>query len=188
MAALVVTPRTPLDTPENALCTRSLSSCRLMDMGFVGLLLDKLKVPDVALEFVAPACGTVRSVVTADDDRPPASKAFMHARLLAKTHSAIRVLLSLVKRVSAAQQTEVLAAVLSGVRMLAANEEICKEFSDDGGVLACLEVIRCAARPGLRAGARPLGFDCTRTYACRRRVQAHPSWHGTQHGTARSRA
>lgn len=108
----------------------------------MGLLLDKLKSPDVDLEFIAPASGTVRSVVTADDDRPPGSKAFMHARMLGKTHGAIKVLLGLVRRVSAAARPDVLAALLSSVRMLAANEEICKEFSDDGGIHACLDVLR----------------------------------------------
>lgn len=35
---------------------------------------------------VVGACGVLRAVTTADDDRPPSSKAFMTARLLARQH------------------------------------------------------------------------------------------------------
>lgn len=41
----------------------------------------------------AAICGVIRSVTTADDPRPPASKAFMHARLLAKNEQVHLVLL-----------------------------------------------------------------------------------------------
>ncbi len=36
--------------------------------------------------FVTAACGVLRALTTADDDRPPCSKAFPNARLLAKQH------------------------------------------------------------------------------------------------------
>ncbi len=45
---------------------------------------------------------------------------------------------------SGAGSAPTVAAVLSTVRQLAANEEICKDFSDDGGVTTCLKLIRCA--------------------------------------------
>ena len=84
----------------------------------------------------------VRSVTTADDERPPSSKAFMHARVLAKSHAAIRVLLAVLRRVPAATHPATAVRVLGTVRQVAANEEICREFTDDGGVIACLGVLR----------------------------------------------
>lgn len=81
-------------------------------------------------------------MTTADDERPPSSKAFMHARVLAKSHAAIRVLLAVLRRVPAATHPATAVRVLGTVRQVAANEEICREFTDDGGVIACLGVLR----------------------------------------------
>ncbi|GIL83032.1 hypothetical protein Vretimale_8546 [Volvox reticuliferus] len=121
------------------------AKCRLVDSGTVATLLEQLQAPDAPLDFVGAACGVVRSVTTADDERPPASKAFMHARVLAKSHAAIRVLLGVLRRVPAAQEPATACRVLGTVRQVAANEEICREFTDDGGVMACLQVLReCA--------------------------------------------
>ncbi|GLI67218.1 hypothetical protein VaNZ11_011142 [Volvox africanus] len=123
------------------------AKCRLVDSGTVATLLEQLQAPDAPLDFVGAACGVVRSVTTADDERPPASKAFMHARILAKSHAAIRVLLAVLRRVPAAQEPATACRVLGTVRQVAANEEICREFTDDGGVMACLQVLReCAAQ------------------------------------------
>ncbi|GLC34380.1 hypothetical protein PLESTB_000734900 [Pleodorina starrii] len=123
------------------------AKCRLVDSGLVATLLEQLQAPEAPLEYVGAACGVVRSVTTADDERPPASKAFMHARVLAKSHAAIRVLLSVLRRVPAATEPATACRVLATVRQVAANEEICREFTDDGGVMACLQVLKeCAAQ------------------------------------------
>jgi hypothetical protein len=57
-----------------------------VDRGIVAQLTAALSAGGEALSPAAAAaiCGVIRSVTTADDPRPPASKAFMHARLLAK--------------------------------------------------------------------------------------------------------
>jgi hypothetical protein len=55
---------------------------------------------------------------------------------------ALRVLLSLLKRLGSPSSAPTAAAVLATVRQLAANEEICRDFSDDGGVLACLQALK----------------------------------------------
>lgn len=122
------------------------TKCRLVDVGFAAALLGILAQPSTSLELVAPACGVIRSVTTADDERPPSSKAFMHARMLAKASSAIKVLLGVLLRVPPAEEPALLVVVLGTVRQVAANEEICREFSDDGGVRTCLAVLRqCSA-------------------------------------------
>eukprot|EP00198_Chlamydomonas_reinhardtii_P003087 XP_001692423.1 predicted protein [Chlamydomonas reinhardtii] len=106
------------------------TKCKLVEGGVAATLLELLQQPEAPLELIGAACGVVRSVTTADDERPPSSKAFMHARVLAKSHAAIRVLLA-----------------------VAANEEICREFTDDGGVIACLGVLRdcCGAKDVAKA-------------------------------------
>ncbi|PNH00195.1 Armadillo repeat-containing protein 6, partial [Tetrabaena socialis] len=122
------------------------TKCRLVEGGAVATILQLLAHPEAPLDLIGPACGVVRSVTTADDERPPSSKAFMHARVLAKSHAAIRVLLGVLRRVPVAEQPDTAVRVLNTVRTVAANEEICREFTDDGGVRACLAVLReCGA-------------------------------------------
>ncbi len=70
------------------------------------------------MPLVAPACAVLRSVTTADDERPPSSKAFVHARLLCKHHAAIRVLLGVLRRVRAAEEPATACVVLSTVRQV----------------------------------------------------------------------
>ncbi|KAG2434650.1 hypothetical protein HXX76_007544 [Chlamydomonas incerta] len=122
------------------------TKCKLVEGGVAATLLELLQQPEAPLELIGAACGVVRSVTTADDERPPSSKAFMHARILAKSHSAIRVLLAVLRRVPAATHPATVVRVLGTVRQVAANEEICREFTDDGGVISCLGVLRdCSA-------------------------------------------
>ncbi|KAG2442170.1 hypothetical protein HYH02_009658 [Chlamydomonas schloesseri] len=118
------------------------TKCKLVEGGVAATLLELLQQPEAPLELIGAACGVVRSVTTADDERPPASKAFMHARVLAKSHAAIRVLLAVLRRVPAATHPATVVRVLGTVRQVAANEEICREFTDDGGVISCLGVLR----------------------------------------------
>lgn len=81
-----------------------------MDLGLSADLLDLLRAlaADGRLDAAAPAAcaaaagaaaGALRSFTTADDERPPASKAFAHARQLAgKQHAALDVLLAVLRQ------------------------------------------------------------------------------------------
>ncbi|KAF5829233.1 hypothetical protein DUNSADRAFT_16391 [Dunaliella salina] len=126
-------------------------------------------------DLVASVSGVLRAVCTADDARPPTSKAFQHARLLAHENQALKTLLSLLKGImdgwdsgpeansncaacagagagppapqpSASPSTPessapTVSAMLACMRQLAASEDICKSFSDEGGVLTILALI-----------------------------------------------
>mmetsp|Transcript_20935 Transcript_20935/g.45788 ORF Transcript_20935/g.45788 Transcript_20935/m.45788 type:complete len:493 (-) Transcript_20935:195-1673(-) len=126
---------------------------RLVELGFAAMLLELLQKAlaedqqasssgsALPLDLVTNCCGAIRSVVTADDDRPPGSSAFKNARMLAKQHQALKVLLGVLRH-TGSSNADAAAAVLQAVRQLSANEEICKEFKDDGGVVAILDVLR----------------------------------------------
>jgi hypothetical protein len=147
--------------------------------GFVSLLLggvlSSAEAPPAA---VAAAAGVLRSLTYADDESALASRAFTHARLLAKTHGALRDLLFALQRLSSSAsdqeeeetagadgnnntaatnaddaplpstRAEAVAAVLAAVRSVAANDDACRGFSDDGGVRACLVLLRRAVEEG----------------------------------------
>lgn len=145
--------------------------------GFVSLLLaGVLSCPEAPPAAVAGAAGVLRALTYADDESALASRAFTHARLLAKTHGALRDLLFALQRLSGSDaeaddgdaasdeeaatdngngsddgsaalpstRAEAVAAVLAAVRAVAANDDACRGFSDDGGVRACLGLLRRA--------------------------------------------
>eukprot|EP00798_Chlamydomonas_sp_ICE-L_P019272 gene19272-25912_t len=88
------------------------------------------------------ACAALTGLVTADDDRPGVcSCAFKNARALAGKHDALKVLLVVLRQVCDVSTT-LCTTVLSTVKALAANEEICKAFADDGGIATMLDIIR----------------------------------------------
>ncbi len=96
-----------------------------------------------------PCCAAqLRSVTTADDERPPGSKAFMHARVLAKSHAAIRVLLGVLRRVPAATQPATACRVLNTVRQVRAAPLVHAQQ----GYLAGLAGVDCVRCSGPRAG------------------------------------
>jgi len=67
------------------------------------------------------AAGALRAFATADDERPPASKAFLHSRLLAgQPNNALQVLLSVMKQLQQLQPRPLgpLIAVLGAVRQV----------------------------------------------------------------------
>jgi hypothetical protein len=84
-------------------------------MGFAEQLLQRLGQEALPLDFMLPACSCIRAFTSADDERPTASKAFLHARLLAKTHGALKVLLAALRRVGA-ERPEICAALLATVQ------------------------------------------------------------------------
>ncbi|KAF8072541.1 ARMC6 [Scenedesmus sp. PABB004] len=91
--------------------------CRFVDMGVAADLLSLLSLlaapgaadpaaglaaAPAAAAAAGAAAGALRAFATADDERPPASKAFMHARLLAgKPNHALRVLLPALRQLQA---------------------------------------------------------------------------------------
>ncbi|MEW5303712.1 MAG: hypothetical protein WDW36_006378 [Sanguina aurantia] len=118
------------------------AKCRFVEIGFAVALLELLKSESLHADAVSSACGCIRSYTTADDDRPPSSKAFAHARALCKHHAAMKVLLGVLKRVAVGDLPALTAVVLATVRQVAANEDICREFSDGGGVAVVLGIMR----------------------------------------------
>lgn len=119
------------------------NKCRLVFIGFATTTLDLLKEPQATEPVIMAACGCLRAFTTADDERPPASKAFSHARMLAKQEGGIQVLFEVLQRLGP-DSPEACAAVLAAVKSLACNEEVCKSFNDVGGVTGCLDIVRAA--------------------------------------------
>lgn len=68
---------------------------------------------------------SLRAMITHDDDRPPASKAFMHARMLALNRGAVPVFLSVLRRALASPPE--LCAAISALQALCANDDVCKQ-------------------------------------------------------------
>ena len=68
-------------------------SRRFVDSGFAADLVQLLQHKELTSEAAAACAGALRSFTTADDERPPASKAFVHARVLAKNSKALQALL-----------------------------------------------------------------------------------------------
>lgn len=87
-----------------------------MHIGFGSDLLDVIANPATPNCVTAASCGALRSFTTADDERPPASKAFTHARMLAKHNSGMRVILAALKR--AGGDTETAVSVLAAVKQV----------------------------------------------------------------------
>jgi hypothetical protein len=112
---------------------------RFMDAGLGSTALDLLQHPSTSGRVVLAVCKALRSVTTADDERRPSSKAFPNARLLGQNKS-MAVFMALLAKF-ADEDAEVAAAVLLTLRQLAANDEICKEFADVGGISKSLQLL-----------------------------------------------
>lgn len=123
-----------------------------------------------AVAAAGAAAGALRAFTTADDDRPPASKAFMHARLLAgQPHNALQVLLPVLQHMQQGPNRRVgpLMAVLAAVRQVRA---VCVSMVGFMPAVGRLENAPCAVC-GCQAKARyvPGMSACT---------QARPVRHG----------
>jgi len=86
------------------------------------------------------ACSAVRALCTGDDPREPASGAFTHSRAFAKVGTA-SALVSAIKRTPAEEDPTLVAALCQALKQTAANEEICKEVSEEGGIQLILGLI-----------------------------------------------
>jgi hypothetical protein len=78
-------------------------------------------VASAAAAAAAAAAGVLRALTTADDERPPASKAFLHARQLAgNPHNALSVLLPVLQQLQSCDPLPAghLTAVMAAVRQV----------------------------------------------------------------------
>ncbi|DBA96893.1 TPA: hypothetical protein ACH3X3_013048 [Trebouxia sp. C0006] len=117
------------------------NKCSLVDSGCASQLVEGLRSGAVSssLAAVKAVCGCLRSLTTADDPRPAASRAFQNSRTLAQQGAPL-LLLSILKQGDITEPVTV-AAVCGAAKKLAANEEICKELADDGAVKVTMEVL-----------------------------------------------
>lgn len=78
-------------------------------------------VATAAAAAAVSAAACLRAFTTADDERPPASKAFLHARQLAgNPHNALQVLLPVLQQLQACKPLPVghLTAVMAAIRQV----------------------------------------------------------------------
>lgn len=80
---------------------------------------------ETPLHVAVALLGSLRAMITHDDDRPPASKAFMHARMLALDRGAVPVFLAVLRR--ALSSPPELCAAISALQALCANDDVCKQ-------------------------------------------------------------
>lgn len=110
-------------------------------------------------DFLVASAAVVRAVTTGDDERPFTSKAFNHARALANTVSAHKVLLKLLRKMLAAGTVGSSVALLTALRQVCANDDICKEAADEGAVDVCCGILQ----QGQSGSARDLVTACCGT-------------------------
>ncbi|KAL0024893.1 hypothetical protein WJX77_000671 [Trebouxia sp. C0004] len=117
------------------------NKCSLVDSGCASRLVEGLRSGAVSSSpaAVQAVCDCLRSLTTADDPRPAASRAFQNSRTLAQQGAPL-LLLSILKQGDITEPVTV-AAVCGAAKKLAANEDICKELADDGAVQVTMEVL-----------------------------------------------
>ncbi|KAL3155515.1 hypothetical protein ABBQ38_011067 [Trebouxia sp. C0009 RCD-2024] len=117
------------------------NKCSLVDSGCASQLVEGLRTEEVAASSsaVQAVCACLKSLTTADDPKPAASRAFQNSRSLAQQGAAL-LLLSILKRGDLTDPATV-AAVCGAVKKLAANEDICKDLADEGAVQATMQVL-----------------------------------------------
>lgn len=99
------------------------SKCQLMDSSFPATGLEIVAQGKVSLAACVALLQALKALMTHDDLRPPASKAFMHARVLALDKGAVPVFLTVLKRGS--DEPASLDGIISALQQLCANDEIC---------------------------------------------------------------
>ncbi|GMH37306.1 hypothetical protein BSKO_05179 [Bryopsis sp. KO-2023] len=125
------------------------NKCRFVDLEFPFKLHDWILKDSVPDSTVVAASHAFISFCTPDDPIPPATHAFQHARLLS-SHDIGKTLMRIIAKKfpdgSSDQQWgqsgESIAEMLKAVKCLAANDDICKNLLEDGGVEACLRIWR----------------------------------------------
>jgi armadillo repeat-containing protein 6 len=99
--------------------------CRLMESEYPQRALDSAQDPALTTEAAAALLTSLQALITNDDHRPPASKAFVHARLLAVDKGAVPVFMHVLRRCLA--EAGNLRPVVLALQQLCANDAICKQ-------------------------------------------------------------
>jgi armadillo repeat-containing protein 6 len=110
------------------------SKCKLMDSDFSREVLRLVSGGRFQLCTCMELICALQALITPDDDRPPASKALMHARLLALDRGAVDVFVSTFHR-ALADNTSALPGIIGATQQLCANDEICKQVRSRSGGL-----------------------------------------------------
>lgn len=116
-----------------AACTKhEENKCSAVDSGSCSMLVASLRqTPDAGA--VRAVCALVRSVTTADDPRPPASRCFQNARMLSKAGGHL-TLLQLLPTADEQAVPGLIADICMAIKKLAVNDDICKELADAGAL------------------------------------------------------
>lgn len=115
-----------------ALCTAAAGGCeeckcKLVDSAYPRHVLGVVADGGAPVATRVALLASLRPLVTHDDDRPPASKAFMHARMLALDLDAVPVFIAVLQE--AAERPEELAGVITALQQLCASDEICQKVT-----------------------------------------------------------
>jgi armadillo repeat-containing protein 6 len=131
------------------------SKCAVMDSEFPARALAAAGNAGTPVDAALALLGALRGAITADDFRPPTSKAFMHARVLALDRGAVPVFLSVLRR--AAPQPALLRSAVPALQALCANDNICMRvrFVFRAACSAICVRFRCAAAPALHRTPLP---------------------------------
>lgn len=115
---------------------------RFMDLGADEALVKYLKnhAEEMGSDGAAlqAACDAIRSLTVADDDRPAASNAFKNAMKIAKAGAMDAFLEILPQR---AKALPILPSLCLTLKSLAVNDEICRDFAQEGGLSMVLEFL-----------------------------------------------
>ncbi|CAM6010840.1 unnamed protein product [Sphagnum balticum] len=136
-----------------------------MDLGADCLLVDYLKrhrfqrdlnsrttsysAPDAAA--LQAGCDAIYSLVTADDMRPAASKAYGNAMKIAKA-GAVDAILAVLPNIP--KSTPILSTLCLTLKSLAVNDEICKAVAEQGGLDTVLQFLDQAIQTGNKVVAK----------------------------------
>jgi hypothetical protein len=144
------------DTCSAAATASEDTKCKLMECPFSKVALDIISNERVTLAATAALCTALKSLMVNDDARPPASQAFMHARILGTDRGAVPVTLAALKR--AEQEPAALHSVMSSLQQLCANDEICVRVRPN--IRMCLHAHESNSDNGWQSCARLglLGF------------------------------
>ncbi|CAK9193229.1 unnamed protein product [Sphagnum jensenii] len=122
-----------------------------MDMGVDELLIHLLTKYAKDDEILHVACDAIRSLVTDDDQRPATSKVFRNAIRIVKGGAMDSILAAFLQQPKSSPLLHILCTTL---KCLAVNDEICKEFSAQGGLDIMVQFFEYAILHGNRAMAK----------------------------------
>eukprot|EP00892_Ulva_mutabilis_P010855 jgi/Ulvmu1/8141/UM040_0037.1 len=111
----------------------------LMDSSYPDAALIVAGNDTTPLSAAVPLLTSLQAMITHDDDRPPASKAFMHARMLALDRGAVPVFLHVMRR--ALTSPPELQASIAALQALCANDDVCKQVCDARGVQTLVQAV-----------------------------------------------